>query len=119
MRKADSDGAGWSGRGRGWRSGRVRGRFRPVLLELEDRRLPSTSTVSSTADDGGSGTLRSAVLAADSTGGSNTIQFAPAVFGVSRTIVLSEGALVLTSGSITIDGPGAGLLTVEGAGSSR
>jgi predicted outer membrane repeat protein len=90
------------------------GRFRPVLLELEDRRLPSTFTVTSTADDGSSGTLRWAALLADSAGGSNTIAFDPTFFGTPRSITLVAGEVPLTSGTITINGPGAGLLTVNG-----
>ena len=81
---------------------------------LEPRRLPSTFTVTSVADDGSTGTLRWAVLSADSAGGSNTVAFDPTVFDTPRSILLVGGELVLTSGNVTIDGPGAGLLTVNG-----
>jgi hypothetical protein len=118
MTNAGSRGGGRSRTDRGdagtERVHRARGRFRPDLLALEDRRLPSTFTVTSVADDGSSGTLRWAVLSADSAGGSNTVAFAPTVFGTPQTILLSEGELVLTSGTIAINGPGAGLLTLNG-----
>ncbi len=127
MMNAGTCGRAWSGcdRGdagseRGRRTGLTwaRGRFRPDLLALEDRRLPSTFTVNSVADDGSIGTLRWAVEQANY-GSSNTVAFDPAVFGTARSILLSEGSLLLSSGSITIDGPGAGLLTVEGKGIQR
>src|SRR5690348_9805442 len=115
MGKPCSGIANWSRRiGRRAGPGWIRGRFRPVLLELEGRRLPSMFTVTSTNDNGGSGTLRSAVLQADSAGGSNTIAFDPTVFATPQSITLSGGELLLTSGTITVNGPGAGLLTVNG-----
>jgi hypothetical protein len=40
-------------------------RYRPVLELLEDRRLPSTWMVTSTADDGSPGTLRWAITSAN------------------------------------------------------
>ena len=96
------------------------GRFRPRLLELEDRRLPSTWTVTSTADDGGSGTLRTEIGLAEQAGGIETIDFSSAFDGAPQTIVLGEGALELKpGGTIDIVGPGAGLLTVNANHSSR
>ncbi len=123
MMNAGSRGGGRSGCHRGDagprrrrrdRPGGFRGRYRPELQALEQRRLPSTFTVTSVADDGSNGTLRWAVLSADSAGGSNTVTFDPTVFDTPRTIALAGGELILTSGTITIDGPGAGLLTVNG-----
>jgi hypothetical protein len=123
MRNAGSPGRGRSGRDRGdaetgrrhrARSSRVECRFRPDLLSLEDRWLPSTFTVTRVADDSSAGSLRWAVLGADSAGGSNTVAFDPAHFSTPQSIVLTNGELVLTNGNITIDGPGAGLLTVDG-----
>ncbi len=96
------------------------GRFRPRLLELEDRRLPSTWTVTSTADDGGSGTLRTEIGLAEQAGGIETIDFSSAFDSAPQTIVLGEGALELKpGGTIDIVGPGAGLLTVNANHSSR
>jgi parallel beta-helix repeat protein len=86
---------------------------------LEDRRLPSTFTVSSVLDDGSSGTLRSAMSQANSSGGSNTIQFSSEVFDSAQTITLTQGVLSLNSGTITIEGPGAGLLTINANDASR
>ena len=58
-------GLGWGARSRSRRGDRHR--LRPELLALEDRRLLSTFTVNSTADDGSSGTLRWAIGQANST----------------------------------------------------
>ena len=65
-------------------------------------------TVSSVLDDGSSGTLRWAIGQANSSGGSNTIQFSSEVFDSAQTITLTQGALDLTSGTIAIDGPATG-----------
>ncbi|MGZ4343187.1 MAG: hypothetical protein ACXVHX_14720 [Solirubrobacteraceae bacterium] len=67
-------------------------------------------TVTSTADSG-MGSLRDAI--ANATDG-QTIDFSPALNG--QTITLTSGALMVTH-SLTISGPGAGNLTVEGDGS--
>jgi hypothetical protein len=95
--------------------GRDHHRYRPALLALEDRRLLSTFLVTSTADNDDTGTLRSAVAAADSAASPSAIEFelgtAPA------TITLSLGQLVLsnTSASVAIyNGPGQGPVTVSG-----
>ena len=71
-------------------------------MALEDRRLLSTFTVTSTADDGSTGTLRWAVAQANSDTSPSTIDIelgtAPA------TITLSQGQLELsnTAQSVTI-----------------
>ena len=64
-------------------------------------------------DDMGSGSLRQAVLDANATPGADTI-----VFGVSGTITLTSGELLVTD-SLTIDGPGAASLTISGNNASR
>ena len=61
--------------GRGTVEGRSRRRMRPTLMALEDRRLLSTFTVTSTLDDGSAGTLRWAVGQANSHAGDDTIDF--------------------------------------------
>ena len=66
-----------------------RHRLRPGLLELEERRLLATFTVTSTADDGSAGTLRWAIAEANATPGPNTIDFDPTVFSTPQTITLS------------------------------
>jgi hypothetical protein len=78
----------------------------------------ATTYTVTTANDSGSGscapdnsctTLRAAVVAA--TSGSDTVTFASTLSG--DTIVLSNGHIVI-SHSLTIQGPGANLLTVSG-----
>ena len=65
-----------------------RHRLRPVLLALEDRRLLSAFTVTSTADDGSVGTLRWAVAQANSDTSASTIDIelgtAPATITLRR-----------------------------------
>jgi hypothetical protein len=87
-------------------------RFRPRLEVLEDRCAPSTLTVTSAADSG-AGTLRADIAAAKA---GDTIVFAPSLDG--KTITLSSGELNITKG-VTIQGPGAGQLTVSGNNQSR
>ena len=85
---------------------------RPALQALEDRWVPSTLTVTSAADSGPV-SLR-AEIAAAKTG--DTIAFAPSLNG--QTITLTSGELLITQ-SLTIDGPGAGNLTISGNFASR
>ncbi len=95
-----------------------RHRLRPGLLDLEDRRLLSNFTVTSTADDGSTGTLRWALDQANSASGTQAIDFS-SLFNTPQTITLSGklGTLALKNASgITIDGPSAGL-TISGGGS--
>ena len=108
------------GRGGESRSVRVRGRFKPGLLELEDRRLPSTFVVSSTADDASAGTLRWAVQQADQAGDGVIIDFSPTVFSTPQTITLSQGELTLSSGiTVAIVGPGPGSADHQRPGCQR
>ena len=94
--------------------------MRPTLMALEDRRLLSTFTVTSTLDDGSVGTLRWAVGQANSAGGAETIAFDKTVFKTPQTITLAGTQLELsdTTGTETITGPKAGV-TVSGGGLSR
>jgi hypothetical protein len=85
----------------------------PALTVLEDRKVPSTLTVTSAADDGSSGTLR-AVIGAASPG--DTITFSKQLKG--STITLQQGELSITQ-SLDIEGPGAAKLTISGGDSSR
>src|SRR5262249_3602923 len=89
-------------------------RFTPHLEALEDRSLPSTFTVLNLADSG-AGSLRQAILDAEAHPRADTITFAETVRG---TIPLTSGELTITS-DLTIDGPGAGKLTVSGNDTSR
>jgi hypothetical protein len=83
-------------------------RARLAVEALEDRLAPATLTVTSLADDGSSGTLRSQIAAAAPAG--DTIIFQT---GLSGTITLSasRGELQL-SNSLTITGPGANTISV-------
>jgi hypothetical protein len=106
--------------GRGMVEARRQRRMHPTLTTLEDRRLLSTFTVSSTLDNGSVGTLRWAVGQATSAGGAQTIAFDKTVFKNPQTITLSGTQLELndTTGTETITGPKAGV-TVSGGGLSR
>ncbi|HEV8065875.1 MAG TPA: right-handed parallel beta-helix repeat-containing protein, partial [Acidimicrobiales bacterium] len=97
-----------------------RWRLQPTLLALEDRRLLSTWTVTSTLDDGSTGTLRWAIGQANSAGGAETINFDPTVFATPQTITLNGTQLELsdTTGTETVTGPAAGV-TVSGNNASR
>jgi hypothetical protein len=98
---------------------RSRHRLKPMLLDLEDRQLLSAFHVNSTADDGSVGTLRWAVQQADVDTSPSTIDFN--LGNGPKTITLSEGELELsnTAESITIIGPGADLLTINGNRADR
>jgi hypothetical protein len=91
---------------------RTPARYRPRIEVLEGRCLPSTLTVTSTADSG-PGSLRYEIAAAKN---KDTIVFAPSLDG--QTITLTSGELDVTK-NLTIQGPGAGQLTISGGGSSR
>jgi hypothetical protein len=96
-------------------------RFRPQLEALEGREVPSTLTVIDTLDTGsmGDGSLRGEIAVAHS---GDTIKFAipttdpgynPATGAF--TIGLSGDELWIDK-NLTIQGPGAGLLTISGGG---
>jgi hypothetical protein len=76
--------------------------------------VPSTFTVLNLADSG-DGSLRAAVQAAEASPGPDEIDFAP---GVRGTISLTRGELFITD-DLTINGPGADVLTVSGNDASR
>lgn len=60
-------------------------------------------------NDSGSGSFRQAVADANLAPGADTIAFA-----VAGTITLAGGPIVVTGGTLEIDGPGRGLLTISG-----
>src|SRR5262249_11924840 len=91
-----------------------RGQYRPWFEALEDRTVPSMFTVTNKLDSG-PGSLRQAVIDANTNPGAHTIVFAK---GVSGTIKLTSGELLVT-GSVTINGPGANQLAVSGIDASR
>ena len=69
----------------------------------------------STLADSGPGSLREAIASANATLGADTITFQSSVTG---TITLTTGQIGITD-SVTIDGPGAGVLAVSGNDASR
>jgi hypothetical protein len=98
-------------RGRGPRPAAT---FRPRVEALERRDVPSTLTVTTTADSG-PGSLRADIAAAQA---GDTIVFDPGLDG--QTIALATGELVLNK-NLTIQGPGApqAPVTITGLGLSR
>jgi hypothetical protein len=89
-------------------------RLRGLLVVLMFLALPAVAqavTTVTNTNDSGAGSLRAAIVAANgapSPGG--TIDFAP---GLSGTITLTTGVLPITQ-SVTIAGPGAGTITIDG-----
>jgi hypothetical protein len=83
-------------------------RFRPQLEILEGRDVPSTLTVTNNLDNGSVGSLRYEIGQAHK---GDTIVFAPSLDG--QTIVLGGSELDIAK-NLTIQGPGAGLLTING-----
>jgi len=88
---------------------------RLCLEALEDRRLMTTFSVSNVLD-GGPGSLRDAITAANGAPGADVIRFAPAARD--GTIALTGGPLNITD-DLIIAGPGADRLTVSGNLASR
>jgi hypothetical protein len=96
---------------------------RLLVEQLEDRTVPSTIAVTGTGDDLGvltqiapgvftDTTLRGAINFANATSGQDLINFAPQVQG---TITLDRALGQLNiKDALTIDGPGAGLLAIDG-----
>ncbi len=106
-----------SGSSRTLRSWRVR----PVLLHLEGRVAPATFTVIN-ADDSGPGSLRQAILDANTLAGADDIAFDPTFFNAAnpRTIpVLAASGQLTISEGLTINGPGPAIVTVSGGGVVR
>jgi Bacterial Ig-like domain (group 3)/Right handed beta helix region len=97
-------------------AGRQRTRRRtPELLRLENRQLLSTFDVTSTADDGSTGTLRWAVQGANADTSPCTIVLELGT--TAATITLTQGALDLTNTSQPVsieDGTGQGPVTING-----
>ena len=106
------EGMAWRARSAGRE--RTRRRLVPELARLERRELLSTFDVTSTADDGSAGTLRQAIAEANAATSPSTIDFQLA--STPATITLTQGQLSLnnTNAAITIDGPGADLLSISG-----
>jgi hypothetical protein len=93
-------------------AGKPRRSYVPQLLVLEDRTVLSVLTVLNNAD-GGAGSLRAAIAAAQS---GDTIVFDHSL--ANETITLSSGPLALSS-NLTIHGLGANHLAISGKQASR
>lgn len=105
------------------RSGRRRRRtlgyrFRPRVEVLEERRMLAVVLVTSELDTidfaDGVTSLREAVFATNIVAGADTIEFDASLAG--KTILLKQGALSISDG-LTINGLGAGLLSIDASGS--
>ncbi len=88
--------------------------LRPCLESLQDRTLLTTFTVTNLLDSG-EGSLRQAIVNANSESGPDVIRFENSLEG---TIALTSGQLVITD-DLTIDGPGSDDLAVSGEEASR
>src|SRR6516162_10561787 len=84
--------------------------FRPRLEGLEDRCVPSTLLVTSNADNGAAGTLRSAVQQATK---NDTIEI-----DTTQTIVLTQGVIILEK-DLTIEAAKNTTATVSGGFTSN
>ncbi len=106
------------GRGGATRRAGERRRLRPGVLALEGRRLLTTFIPVTSTLDTGSGTLRAAFARAADTAGPVEIDFR---IPTPATIDLTHGQLELsdTKGPVSIVGPGATKLTIDGGGASR
>lgn len=70
------------------------------------------------SNDAGAGSLRQAIIDAEANAGSDIITFSATFFSVSKTINLVT-ALPVISSDLTITGPGATLLTIDGGNNFR
>lgn len=85
---------------------------RPAIEALEDRALLATFTVSN-LNDSGAGSLRQAVIDANTAAGADVID----ATGVVGTITLTTGQVTITE-ALNIEGPGANRLTISGNNAS-
>ena len=84
------------------------------IVEYSPATPPVTFTVTN-SNDSGVGSLRDAIAQANLAPGPNTIVFAP---GVTGTILLTSGQIAI-NGPLTIVGPGANNLAIDGNASGR
>src|SRR5262245_10039715 len=94
-------------------STRIPNRTRLSLMHLENRVVPATYTVTNNSNSG-AGSLRQAIINANGSGGPDTINF----LVIPSPITLTTGEIAIND-ALTIDGPGANLLTVSGNNNSR
>ena len=99
-----------------------------ILLAATIPTESATFTVTNVKDSG-AGSLRDAIDQANTNSQADTINFDPAFFSVARTITLTSGEINITADDqvnngqtgrlVTINGPGANLLTISGNNASR
>src|SRR5262245_38200834 len=92
-------------------------RVRPRLLAFESRIAPAVFTVLN-ANDSGAGSLRDALTLANATVANDIINFDPTFFSTPRTIALAT-VLPTISQDLSIVGPGASNLTINGGNAFR
>jgi len=86
-----------------------------LLALVSAQGAPATTFMVTNLGDAGPGSLRRAVLDANAAPGADAVAFAP---GLTGTIPLSSGEIPIKD-SLTINGPGAAVLTVSGNDLSR
>jgi predicted outer membrane repeat protein len=95
--------------------------FRPTLETLEWRITPSTFTVTTTADDGSSGSLRGAINAANAAGGAQTVTLGAGLFKLTKfstTETSTAGDLDVTC-DLTLLGQNSATTFIDGGGVDR
>ncbi len=85
-----------------------------ILLVIFNIHLQAATFTVTNLDDSGPGSLRQAVLDANTPTGTHTIEFQP---GLTGTITLTSGEIWIT-GNMTINGPGASVLAISGNNAS-
>jgi predicted outer membrane repeat protein len=95
--------------------------FRPSLEALELRLTPSTFTVTTTADDGSSGSLRGAINAADAVGGAQTVTLGPGLYKLTQTSTTetSTAGDLDVSCDLTLIGANSATTIIDGGGIDR
>src|SRR5512132_1300773 len=92
-------------------------RVDPCAESLEQRICLAVFLVTNTSDNTNAGSLRRAIIDANTNTGPDEIRFDPAVFSTPRTItIVSPPTPPQIQGALTITGPGASLLTITRAG---
>lgn len=86
--------------------------FRPEVLSLEDRIQPSIYTVTTLAASG-TGSLAAAITSANGNSGADTIAFDPSLFSGGPGTISITSTLTQITDSVTIDGPGSSVLTID------
>ncbi len=97
-----------------------------VIVAVVAVAASASNFVVSNTNDSGAGSLRDAINQANANGQEDLITFDPVVFSSPQTITLTGGELRITREGtnfpgipVTVQGPGANLLTISGGGASR